>query len=603
MFKSMQWKIVLMYSLLILFAMQFFGFYLLQGIEEYYLNDFSASLETQGELLASFVRRHLVDEQAELYIHDLVKGFGLQAGTEIMVLDGFGRVISSNNEDTELLGRRIVHQEVTRALTGHKSEDLRIVPDTNQRSKYLALPVKSGQNVVGVIYLVGSLEGLDNTLGQIRRILLTGGLLVMTITACLGFVLAKTITVPIQFLTSKAEKMASGDFSQKIIVKEDDEIGQLGMMFNHLAQQLDETLKEISSEKSKSEAILNYMTDGILAFSRQGILIHMNPAAQQMLGIHDGQPVEEYANKLLIQMFPQGDYWSSMEEKEQLVSEFTWGEQEEKVLKAFFAPFKTREGSLTGFLVVLHNITRERKLSQLQQEFVANVSHELRTPLTTIKSYVEALVENPMDDRNLQSKFLRVVKNETDRMVRLVQDLLTLSRLDYRQVRWKKEWVDIKKLAEETVELAAVELEELGIFWSIKFPNYLPPLYLDRDRIKQVLLNLLNNAQQYTPSQGSITLEIEVETDKVIISLEDTGCGIPEEDLPRVFERFYRVDKTRSRDYGGTGLGLPIARQIIEAHGGQMIIVSNLDQGTRVSFILPQDLDQEEGDKFYVGEN
>lgn len=600
MFKSMQWKIVLMYTLLILFAIQFFGVYLLQGIEEYYLKDFSDSLETQGELLASFVRRHLVDEQAELYIHDLVKGFGHQAGTEIMVLDGFGRVISSNNEDTELLGRRIVHQEVTRALTGHKSEDLRLVPDTNQRTKYLALPVKSGQNVVGVVYLVGSLESLDNTLQQIRVILLTGGLLVMAITASLGFVLAKTITVPIQAITSKAEKMASGDFSQKISVKEDDEIGQLGMMFNHLAQQLDETLKEISSEKSKGEAILNYMTDGILAFNRQGKLIHMNPAAKIMLGVKEGQS-EEYAHRLFAQMFPQEDYWRYLEQGNQLVKEFAWGEQEEKILKAYFAPFKTREGSLSGLLMVLHNITRERKLSQLQQEFVANVSHELRTPLTTIKSYVEALVDSPMDDRNLQHKFLRVVEKETERMVRLVQDLLTLSRLDYRQVRWNKEWVDLKKLAEETFDQITVELEDAQINWNINFPKNLPALYLDRDHIKQVLLNLLSNARQYTPPQGCITLAAAVQEEIITISLEDTGCGIPPEDIPRVFERFYRVDKTRSRDYGGTGLGLAIARQIIEAHGGRMLITSSLGQGTRVSFVIPLIQAQEEGETLHVG--
>ncbi len=601
MFKSMQWKIALMYTLLILFAMQFFGVYLLQGIEEYYLKDFSDSLETQGELLASFVRRHLVDEQAELYIHDLVKGFGIQAGTEIMVLDGFGRVISSNSEDTELLGRRIVHQEVTRALTGHKSEDLRVVPDSNQRTKYLALPVKTGQNVVGVVYLVGSLESLDNTMRQIRVILLSGGLLVMAITASLGFVLTKTITVPIQTITSKAEKMASGDFSQKISVKEDDEIGQLGMMFNHLAQQLDETLKEISSEKSKGDAILTYMTDGILAFNRQGALIHMNPAAKVMLGMKEG-PSQEYAQKLFYNIFPQEDYWHCLEQEEQLVKELPWGEQEEKILKAYFAPFKTREGSLSGLLVVLHDITRERKLSQLQQEFVANVSHELRTPLTTIKSYVEALVDNPMDDMSLQHRFLRVVENETDRMVRLVQDLLILSRLDYQQVRWNKEWVDVKKLAEETFEQVAVELEEARLYWSIQIPHDLPALFLDRDRIKQVLLNLLSNARQYTPPEGLITLRAVVEEGDVTVSIEDTGSGIPPEDLTRVFERFYRVDKTRSRDHGGTGLGLSIARQIIEAHGGRMQVESSVGQGTRVSFTLPLAQDLEEGDSLHVGE-
>lgn len=257
---------------------------------------------------------------------------------------------------------------------------------------------------------------------------------------------------------------------------------------------------------------------------------------------------------------------------------------------------------MSGLLVVLHDITRERKLSQLQQEFVANVSHELRTPLTTIKSYVEALVDNPMDDMSLQHRFLRVVENETDRMVRLVQDLLILSRLDYQQVRWNKEWVDVKKLAEETFEQVAVELEEARLYWSIQIPHDLPALFLDRDRIKQVLLNLLSNARQYTPPEGLITLRAVVEEGDVTVSIEDTGSGIPPEDLTRVFERFYRVDKTRSRDHGGTGLGLSIARQIIEAHGGRMQVESSVGQGTRVSFTLPLAQDLEEGDSLHVGE-
>ncbi|PKM84020.1 MAG: PAS domain-containing sensor histidine kinase [Firmicutes bacterium HGW-Firmicutes-13] len=592
MFKSMQWKIVLIFTLLILFSVQFFGVYLLQEIEEYYLKDFSTALESQGELLASFLKRHLVDKQAEMYIHDLVKGFGHQAGTEIMVLDSFGRVISSTSEDPELLGQRIVQQEVTRALTGTKSEDLRIIPDTNQRTKYLALPVKAGQDVVGVVYQVGSLESIDNTLQQIRVILMTGALLVLSVTAFLGFALAQTITRPIREITFKAEILASGDFSQQIKINEEDEIGQLGKMFNHLAFQLDDTLQEIYAEKSKVESILNYMTDGILAYNRQGRLIHINPAAKMMLGLNDKKSEEEWTRKLLEELFPEEDMWLVLEEEKQLAKEFTRKEKE-MILKAFFAPFKTKEGSLTGVLIVLHDITGDRKLSHLQQEFVANVSHELRTPLTTIKSYVEALINGAMHDKEIEEKFLRVVEDETDRMTRLVQDLLILSQLDYRQVRWNKQLVDLNTLVKEVFEQIMVDLQEGQILWKIKIPEGMPPLYVDKDRIKQVFLNLLSNARQYTPQGGKIILEAEEEFQEIKILIEDTGCGIPPEDLPRVFERFYRVDKTRSREYGGTGLGLSIARQIVQAHGGEMFIESAPGEGTRVSFTLPGFKDSE----------
>ncbi len=602
MLKSMHWKIVLIYTLLILFALQFFGVLLLQGIEEYYLEDYSSTLDSQGELLASFLRRHQIDEQAESYIHDLVRGFGHQEGTEIMVLDSYGRVISSTSEDPDQLGKRIVHREVTQALTGTKSEDLRVIPETNQRAKYLALPVKSGQSVVGVVYLVGSLEKIDSALQHIRTILLTGGLLVLAVTAVLGFALSQTITRPIREITSKAEIMASGDFNQKINVKEEDEIGQLGKMFNYLTCQLDDTLKEISMEKSKVESILNYMTDGILAYNRQGQLIHINPTARFMLGLAEEDDPRERGKELLEDLCPDRDYWVCLEKGEQLIREFRMQGEEERILKAFFAPFNAGEGSLEGVLLVLHDITRERKVSELQQEFVANVSHELRTPLTSIKSYVEALINGAMEDKGVKDNFLGVVEKETERMVRLVQDLLILSQLDHRQIAWKKEWTDLKGFIEEIKDQVQVDFEEEAISLKINVPPDLPSLYVDRDRIKQVLLNILNNARQYTSKGGKVTLEAREESGQLALVVTDTGCGIPPEDLPRIFERFYRVDKTRSRNHGGTGLGLSIARQIVEAHGGKMSIESKSGEGTRVMVNLPfSEVREIEGGETCVG--
>lgn len=599
MFKSIQGKVVVIFSLLILFAMQLFGVYLLQGIEEYYLREYSETLLSQGELLASFLRRHLVDEKTEDYIHDLVKGFGSQQGTEIMVLDSFGRVISSNSEDPGLPGKRIVQQEVTRALTGSKSEDLRLIPDTGQRAKYLALPVKEGQNVMGVVYLVGSLENMDNILQQIRLILLTGALLVMIVTASLGIVLARTITRPIQDITARAELMASGDYQQKILVKEEDEIGQLGMMFNYLARQLEETLQEISAEKNKIEAILHNMTDGILAYNHQGRLIHINPAARFMLGNPGGgESDQELGNRFLQQVFPGKGPWDQLEENKPVVKEFSPGGGGERILKAYFDSFKTREGSLTGYLIVFHDITRERQLSRLQQEFVANVSHELRTPLTTVKSYVETLVNGSVKDWALQKNFLQVVEKETERMVRLVQDLLILSQMDYHQVRWKKQWSDLGVLTREACDQVMKDFSENRVTLEVNLPEDLPFLYFDRDRVKQVLLNILNNARQYTSPGGGALLEVQVreETGEVQVALQDTGCGIPPGDLPRIFDRFYRVDKTRSRDHGGTGLGLSIAREIIQAHGGKMFVESTPGKGTRVTFTLPYDLERKDKD-------
>ena len=241
-------------------------------------------------------------------------------------------------------------------------------------------------------------------------------------------------------------------------------------------------------------------------------------------------------------------------------------------------------------------------MSELQQEFVANVSHELRTPLTSIKSYVEALINGAMEDKGVKDNFLGVVEKETERMVRLVQDLLILSQLDHRQIAWKKEWTDLKGFIEEIKDQVQVDFEEEAISLKINVPPDLPSLYVDRDRIKQVLLNILNNARQYTSKGGKVTLEAREESGQLALVVTDTGCGIPPEDLPRIFERFYRVDKTRSRNHGGTGLGLSIARQIVEAHGGKMSIESKSGEGTRVMVNLPfSEVREIEGGETCVG--
>ena len=260
----------------------------------------------------------------------------------------------------------------------------------------------------------------------------------------------------------------------------------------------------------------------------------------------------------------------------------------ECTMQVKIAPFKIDRGKLDGTLIVLHDVTKERELTRRQEEFVADVSHELRTPLTTVKSYVETLMEGAAEDEEVRNRFLEVLSGETERMVSMVKDLLVLSQMDAGRVDWQHSDVNVNGMVGEAIEQAKQKLSSGLPQIHNEVPLGYPSVSVDRDKIMRVFSNILSNALKYTPPEGKVTISAEEENDFIKILVEDTGSGISKEELPKVFERFYRVEKTRSRDFGGTGLGLSIARKIIEAHGGKIWIDSSLEQGTRVYFTLPR---------------
>lgn len=588
-FKGLQWKIVLIYSLLLLFTLQLIGVYLVQSLEQYYLNNYQTGLENQARLLAAFLEPRLqeVHEPSEDIVH-LVREFGGVREMEVTVLDRYAHVIGTSSSQS-LIGRRLIRDEITRALTGRSGDAIRLDPGSGERRYYLAFPMIDDRKTLGIIYLSGSLKNVDAILNEVKMILLTGSGVALAISFLLGIILARTITAPIQAVTNQANLMAGGDFSKKIEVQASDEIGQLGRTFNYLAERLSHNIKEISSEKSKVEAIINNMSDGVVALDGKGSLVHINPAARTLLRTLN-QKIPDQGRSgfyLLKDLIGPEALRRFIRLQKPLTAEIT-REYPSCVLQVKLAPFKEEKGRLDGTLMVLHDVTGDRELTRRQQEFVADVSHELRTPLTTVKSYVETLLDGAAEEPSVCYRFLNVLQRETERMVSLIRDLLVLSQLDYSQGEWHKTEVDLKDLAAEVVEQCkqklGVELPEI----SLAFPEDLPPALVDRDKVMQVFSNVLNNAVKYTlPHGGKVEINAAADGELIRILIADNGVGIPGEELQRVFERFYRVEKTRCRDYGGTGLGLSIARKVVEAHGGRIWLESTPGEGTRVWFTLP----------------
>ncbi len=588
---GMQGKIVLMYSLLILFAMQLSGVYLVRSLENYYLQNYTSSQTAKGELLVSFIRRYLMeeDDQGEHLSAMIAEFGGGTPPTETMILDRYGRLLAGPDQrDHAMLGGRIIQDDILLALSGNKVEAVRIDPETGGRHYHLVMPVKNEGSVVGVVFMKGSLEHIYLILREIKFFLITGWSIALGIAVIIGFLLTRTITQPIKEVTSRAAAMAGGDFSQHIDVRSNDEIGELGQMFNFLTGRLQQTLGEISAEKTKVEAILNYMTDGIVALNHQGTVIHLNPAARAILEGYGSQVEVGLPGQLVLaDLFAAEGLAGLLQSDRSVTHEVSLGATGEKTYQVHFAPFR-ESGEQQGMLVVLHDVTRERVFSRMQQEFVANVSHELRTPLTTVKNYVETLLNGAQENPETRGRFLQVLERETERMVKLVKDLLVLSQMDYQDIDWVQRKIDLPALVQSVLEQVDFDARGRNLQIKAALPHEVVTVSGDIDKIRQVLLNLMDNAIKFTPPGGEITVTVSAEDGEAQVSVLDTGFGIPEEDVERVFERFYRVDKTRSRGSGGTGLGLSIARQIIEAHGGTIYLRSILNQGTEVSFCLPR---------------
>ncbi|MGB9840094.1 two-component system histidine kinase PnpS [Thermovenabulum sp.] len=581
MFKSIQMKLVIIYILLILLAMEVVGVYLLQSLERYHIKNFSTYLNGQAQIISNLLSRYLGEEKKVDEIQVIVEGYIKQISPTVecmLVLDDKSTVLASTNEEIYPKGKKILQPELIKASFGQVGEEIRL-DSSKGRYDYLAYPIKEDNRVVGIVYLISPMESIYETLSEIKTILFTATLIALLITGVLGYSLSKTITGPIQEVTNKAALLAEGNFDQKIEVKSKDEVGKLTEMFNFLAGRLKETLEQISEEKNKMEAIFKNMADGVIALDKEGEVIYVNPAAFKLLEVEEGNSYRVLGEKLKEEL--KIDIKGEIKSQKDFMAKIN-----DSILKIIIAPMK-REEKTAGFILILHDITKEQKLEEMRREFVANVSHELRTPLTTIKSYTETLLDGALNDEEVSMQFLNVINEETDRMTRIVNDLLELSRIDNKEARFNKKAINLSKILATAVSKMKVNAKKKGIIIYENVKEDLPLCYADADKMEQVFQNILSNAIKYTPEGGNITVNLWSESNFVVTSIKDTGIGIPREDLPRIFERFYRVDKTRSREFGGTGLGLSIAKEIVKAHEGEIEIKSELGKGTEVIVKIP----------------
>jgi two-component system sensor histidine kinase VicK len=453
--------------------------------------------------------------------------------------------------------------------------------------KHLVYPVENeiGEQVA-IIYVMNSLKKNYALLDATKIVLLEATLIALVVTIILGYLVARSITKPINAVTLKAEKMAKGDFNQYVDVQSTDEIGQLGRMFNYLNEGLKKSISEINREKSKMEAILNYMADGLIAVNKEGVFIHANLVAQDMFNL-ESKAIDTYKYRDIIE----GSF-ESLRLKKIFEEESATGskliEHDGKVYKVQYAPFFANQTEVSGLILVFQDMTEEEKLERLRRDFVANVSHELKTPLTTVKSYTETIIDG-VGNPELERSFLETINSECDRMNRIVRELLDLSSMDHKQKKWNFEKANISYLLEKCVKKMNMTAKEKNQELRFDVVSETPEIVFDYDGIEQVVLNIISNAIKYSHEGGHVEVQLYQNGYDVVIEIKDDGFGIDKKDLNRIFERFYRVDKARSRALGGTGLGLSIAKEIMEAHEGSIHVQSQLGVGTTVFLNLPID--------------
>ena len=621
--KSLQLKLLLIFFILISTTMIMIGVYSLNKIEEVYYNGFIEEMlntissfglnienikqedktkaklnmeETEGPSnesnLVTINEDALLKEEEEKKMQETLKKIydNFHIYFSLNNISRRGLLLDSNykqlltDEKLELSSNAIKCIELAEADTMHYYS----MKDLDSNAYVFAYNVSyelDGEKIEFVIFVAQDLTYINKQLNNVKNAYLVTILIMILVTIFIVYVTARSITKPIAILTSKAESIANGSIEHIALSPKSHagyEISKLIDTFNVMIQQTKDNMNEISSEKNKLETILLHLADGVLAFNLKGNLIHVNLAAKKMLNLApDEKTFEAIFSRLNIDISLEKiiylEDWTSSEEMLKMNDQF---------FNIFFAPFRDEQNRPSGVVAVIQDMTEQAKLDEMRKEFVANVSHELKTPLTSIKTYSETMLEQELDEESKQ-KFMGVILTEANRMTRLVSDLLQLTKFDYKKVAWNKIDFDLTELTKQICEKHKIQADKKNQLLECYVTSNVPEVYGDRDGIERVITNIVTNSIKYTQEGGNIKVYVGAVYDDAYIKIIDNGMGIPAEDLPRVFERFYRVDKARSREMGGTGLGLPIAKEIIEANGGSIDIKSDVGKGTEVIIKVP----------------
>ena len=559
------------------------GLYLNRALEAFAVDTLEARLASIGRLMHDEARTLIERNASAEAFHAFALRSSRPTASRVTVIAADGRVLGDSEVPVEDLPRVENHgkrPEVLAAFAGGVGRDRRTSATIGASLLYVALPIVDEGKVVGVIRVALPVSAVTSSFAAIHRVMLLGGMVALVVAFGIGLFVARRVTQPVVQMQEIAHRMSEGDFTARAPIRSPDEIGALGRALNGLAARLRGQIQNLGHEQAKATAILDGMIEGVIAVDGRDVILLLNERARSIFGLDatrgEGKPfLEVIRNTELHEAFHEGRAGGVTDREIRLVSP-------DRRVQVNAVPLRLGNGEV-GVVMVLHDVTELRRLEQVRTEFVANVSHELRTPLTAIQGYLETLLSGALEEQENARRFLEIVFRHTERLGRLLNDLTDLSNIELGRVSLKLSPTRVDETVDAVLAIMSAKAKGGRVALQSQLPRDLPSVLADRDRLVQILINLVDNAVKYTPEGGGVTVRVhEPDQGHVEIDVIDTGIGIPPADLPRITERFYRVDKARSRELGGTGLGLAIVKHLVFAHNGLLRIESEPGRGTVV---------------------
>jgi two-component system phosphate regulon sensor histidine kinase PhoR len=580
--RSFHWRITLPLIILIIASMTTLGIYLVNSVRNSQLDSLRSHLEQEARIMAEASLPSLLGQGKNP--DELAKALGQEIDSRITIIALDGAVLGDSIENPATMDNHANRPEVVDALAKGIGESTRYSTTLQQQMMYVAVTIQNQDELVGIARVALPLTTVEQYVGHITRTIIAATVIIAALAVLAAWLIARTMTRPIRELTKASKGIATGQLGQKITIARNDEIGQLALAFNEMSANLKTTVDTLSTEKNKLNNILAVMADGVIMTDTNGDIIIANLAAGRLLGFKEeninGKPAIEVVHdheidEILKQCLSTG---------RELTNQFEAGITR-RFLRVIAVPLRN-QGKSSGALLLLQDLTELRNLQTMRRELVGNISHELRTPITGIKAMVETLQNGAIDDKQIAKDFLYRIESEADRLAQMVAELTQLSRIESGQAELKMESVNLNVLADEVLAEMEPLAEKQQVTLSKQLSLDLPLVKADRERIRQTIVNLVHNAIKFNKPNGNVTVATNHDDKSASLSVADTGIGIPEDDLPHVFERFYKADKARTG--GGSGLGLAIAKHTIQAYGGDICVQSEEGKGSTFTFTLPR---------------
>ena len=583
-------QLIIIFIIIQIIILSVIFFYFTKHQSNFYIEQLKVSLKNEAKLIIS---KEKMDFKNEVSNKEKVDNFdkwskewGEKIEARITMIARDGKVLADSTYNPREMDNHLNRPEVQQIIKGNNNgSSIRKSDTLNIDMLYIALPVIENGKIVAFMRLAKSLKEINNVIRQNLKSYLFFFISLFIFSLILLWRFTSNLINPIQEMSTMASEIADGNYKKRISLRSHSrELDKMTDKFNFMAEQLDKKINEISDEKNKAEAILISMVDGVIATDENENIILINPAARKMLSIEQ----EKAKNKNFMRVIRNHRINEFLEEvlqkKKTLSKEIVLQKNDKKILRCHFAPITNQSNELRGGVIVFTDITELRRLEQVRKDFVANVSHELKTPLTSIIGYVDTLVESDNIDEETSNRFLQIIKDEADRLSFLIQDLLDLSKFEQKNPELNV--ANLEKIIDKTVSILKDKAKDKNIILEKEISKGLPQVFMIKEQIEQVMINLIDNAIKYTPEGGHVTVRALDDGDNILIEVEDDGLGIPAEDKNRIFERFYRVDKARSRAMGGTGIGLSIVKHIIQGHNSEIGLESTAGEGSKFWFYL-----------------